>query len=134
MMFTFVVFVISLTGIIGLFAVKYWEYNRDRVLMPRLRARADMRAAQMRELLVAAREDMSKLPPLLAALGRYLVHEAALGFAALARMAERGAHQLADLVSYRHRFEKRETRSEFLRKVAEHKNGNGEREELDTTV
>jgi len=88
-----------------------------------------MRAQQVKELLDAARVDLAKVPPEGVRLFRIGIHMLALGFAALARTAERYAHRLADLVSYKHRFEKRDTRSEFLKKVSEHKNGNG----LDTT-
>jgi hypothetical protein len=52
-----------------------------------------------------------------------------LGFAAFARSSERQAHRLADLVSHKHGFVPRETRSEFLRKMSEHKNGGGQASE-----
>ncbi len=123
MTFAFFAFCVSVVGIVSLFAFKQWELRSERVLLPALREKADTRAIQLKELLAAARVDLSKLPPEALRLSRIAVHEAALGFAAFARMAERRAHKLADMVSYRHRFEKRETRSEFLKKVAEHKNG-----------
>ena len=123
------IFLFSLFGVIVLFAVKYWEIRRERIFLPAWRQRADMRAEQLKELLDAARVDLSKLPPLTVRVSRILIHTFALGFAAFARSAERYAHQVADIVSYKHRFEKRDTRSEFLKKVAEHKSGNG----LDTT-
>lgn len=123
------IFVLSLLGIIALFAGKYWEIRFERVLLPALRQKADVRAEQLKELMDAARLDLAKLPPEALRLSRIGIHEVALGFAALARTAESYAHQLADFVSYKHRFEKRDTSSEFLKKVAEHKNGNG----LDTT-
>jgi hypothetical protein len=124
-----ITFSLSLLGIVSLFGLKYWELRREQVLAPALREKVDARAGQLKELIVAARKDASKLPPALVRLARLLLHEGALAFAALARLMERQAHRLADLVSYKHRFERRETRSEFLKKVAEHKSGNG----LDTT-
>lgn len=118
-----VVFSFSLLSIVLLFAFKSWEIRRERVLLPVLRQKADVRALQLKELLDAARLDLSKLPPEAVRLSRIGIHQLALGFAAFARRAESYAHQVADLVSYKHRFEKRDTRSEFLKKVAEHKSG-----------
>jgi len=117
-----IIFGISLLGIIALFAVKQWELSHERVLIPSLRRRADIRALQVKDLAYAARKDLAKLPPQIILITRVIIHEAALGFAALARLLERQAHRLADTVSHKRGFERRETRSEFLKKVAEHKN------------
>lgn len=124
MVFSIVVFILALLGIAALFALKYWELKHERTLAPQLRARADVQADRVKELLIAARADLEKLPPLMVRMGRMLIHDAALAFAAFARLVERGAHDIADLVSYKHRFEKRETQSEFLKKVSQHRNGN----------
>lgn len=133
MTFAIVVFLVSLLGIVILFSVKYWEIRRERVFFLAWRQKADVRALQLKELLDAARIDLSKLPPGAMRLSRIGIHQLALGFAALARTAEGYAHQLADVVSYKHRFEKRDTRSEFLKKVAEHKNG-GEQSATEDTA
>ena len=125
MMFAFVVFFSSLFAIAFLFALKYWEIRKERVVFAPWRERADVRALQLKELLDAARLDLSKIPPEVVRLSRIGIHQLALAFAAFARKTEGYAHQVADLVSYKHHFEKRDTRSEFLKKVAEHKNGNG---------
>lgn len=119
------IFLLSLVCIVALFAGKYWELQRERVLLSVWRQRLDIRAHQLKELMDAARIDVAKLPPEALRVSRITVHQLALGFAAFARTAEGYAHRLADVVSYKHRFEKRDTRSEFLKKVAEHKNGNG---------
>ncbi|MBI5457456.1 hypothetical protein HY971_01900 [Candidatus Kaiserbacteria bacterium] len=129
MTFATLMFLLSLLGVIALFSLKYWEIRSERVVLSALRQKADVRAQQLKELMDAARLDLAKLPPWALRLSRIGIHQLALGFAAFARTAESYAHQLADLVSYKHRFEKRDTSSEFLKKVAEHKNGNG----LDTT-
>ncbi len=123
MMLAAIIFFFSCLSIVALFAFKYWELRRERVVLPALRQRADVRALQIKELLDAARLDISKIPPTVVRLSRIGIHQFALGFAAFARRAEGSAHRIADLVSYKHRFEKRDTRSEFLKKVAEHKNG-----------
>ncbi len=130
MMLAIIVFFFSLLSIVTLFGLKHWEIRRARVSLFALRQKADVRALQLKELLDAARLDLSKIPPEVVRLSRIGIHQLALGFAAFARRAEKHAHQVADLVSYKHRFEKRDTRSEFLKKVAEHKGGNG----LDTTT
>jgi hypothetical protein len=118
----------SFLGIIVIFGLKYWERRTERTLAPAFREKIDVRALQLKELLTAVRMDLAKLPPALVRLSRFFVHETALGFAFLARIAEKQSYRLADLVSHKHRFEKRETRSEFLKKVSEHKNGAEQRE------
>ncbi|MDO8514741.1 MAG: hypothetical protein Q7S50_04310 [bacterium] len=130
MTFSAILFVVSLVSIVLLLLLKNWEMRHGRVLAPGIRGKLDAHAILLKTLLTALRVDLEKLPPEAARLSRITIHEAALGLAAVARFAERHAHQLADLMSYKHRFEKRDTRSEFLKKVAEHKNGNG----LDTTT
>ncbi len=124
MVFALIVFVFSLLGIAALFALKHWELRHEKVLAPDFRRKTDVRAQQVKELAHAARADLVKLLPEVVHFVRALVHEAALAFAALAHFLGRQAHRLADLVSHKRGFEKRETRSEFLKKVAEHKNGN----------
>src|SRR3989344_892136 len=125
MTLAFVVFFFSLFAIAFLFALKSWEIRKERIVFAPLREKADVRALQLKELLDAALLDLSKLPPGAVRLSSIAIHQLALGFATIARGAEGYAHQVADLVSYKHHFEKRDTRSEFLKKVAEHKNGNG---------
>ena|SRR6185436_13173327 len=129
MLFAIIVFAFSFVGITGLFALKYWELQRERVVLPEFRRKNDMRAQRVKELAHAARVDLEKLLPEIVRVARILVHEAALALAALARFSERQAHRLADLVSHKRGFERRETRSEFLKKVAEHKNGGDEQRE-----
>ncbi len=125
MFMTGIFFFSSLLGITAIFGVKYWEGRHSRVLAPRLRETLDMRARHIKTLLTAARMDLVQLLPVLVRLSRLFIHEAALGFAFFARLAERQAYRLADLVSHKHRYEKRESRSEFLKKVSEHRNSKG---------
>lgn len=125
MVFAVIAFCISALGIVGLFFLKAREQRTNRVFAPAVREKIDTRALQAKDLLNAARADAAKLPPVIVRFTRFLIHEAALGLAALARMSERQLHRLADFVSHKHRFEKKETRSEFLKRVSEHKNGIG---------
>lgn len=114
-------FFIALVGLIALFALKRVEVRRGTVFLPEWRAKADERSLQLKSAGIGLWADITKFPPVALRTSRFLVHETALGIAAFARMAERGAHRLADLVSHKRGFERRETRSEFLRKVGEHK-------------
>ncbi|MCR4280762.1 MAG: hypothetical protein NUV88_00295 [Candidatus Kaiserbacteria bacterium] len=120
LIFLTVVFFISLVGIIGLFAVKHWERTHSRVLYSNVRAIADKNAAKLKVLVHMRRAELSKLPPQALVMAKKAVHAGALGAARLARAMESKSHQLADLVSHKHHFEKRETRSEFLKQVGEH--------------
>ena len=121
MLFATVLFFLSLFGIVALFALKNWETKRERVLFSMWREQSDLRALKIKDRVLAARKDLAELLPKTGLLARLVVHEAALGFARVARFSERQAHRLADLVSHKRGFERRETRSEFLRKVAERK-------------
>ncbi|MDO8561804.1 MAG: hypothetical protein Q7S05_03175 [bacterium] len=120
MLFPIIVFFISLLGIVALFGIKHWERVHERILYPIARERADAQAIKIKELVRVGRIELSKLPPQAVVLGKRAVHAGALGAARLARGMEVRAHQLADMVSHKHSFEKRETRSEFLKQVGEH--------------
>lgn len=122
-------FLFSFVGIMGLLALKEWEIRHDRTLAPGFRARVDALALRVRELLLALQADLEKLSPEILHVVRVLIHEIALLTAAFLRFLASQAHRLADLVSHRRTFQRRASRSEFLKKVLEHKNGGGERSE-----
>lgn len=121
LLFAGILFMGSLIGVAFLFALKEYELRRGVVVCAGVRQRADARALRLKELAIAARTDLSHSWPIAVRVFRWLVHEAALASAALARRLERQAYKLADLVSHKRRYERRETRSEFLKKVAEHR-------------
>ena len=136
MILAIVIFFISLTGIVVLFALKYWETRRGSVFLPSVRQSADQRAVELKGIIAQSGVYLGKLPPFSLHLARILIHTGALGAAGFARFLENRSHKLADFVSHKHRFEAHETRSEFLKKVSEHpmrdirsngagKNGNG---------
>ena len=127
LLFSVIVFFLSLLSVVGLFAVKYLENKHERILHPSFRQKADKHAIKLKELAHMSRGELSKLPPRAIIIAKVAIHASALGIARFAREMESRAHQLADLVSHKHRFEKRETRSEFLKQVGEHpmSNGNG---------
>ncbi len=112
-------FFFSLVGLVAFFALKRVELRRGVVFFPAWRTRADHEAMRLKGFGAVLWADMAKIPPIAARTARAAAHEAALGLAALARLSERGAHRLADLVSHKRGFERRETRSEFLRQVSE---------------
>ncbi|MEK7106582.1 MAG: hypothetical protein AAB899_00145, partial [Patescibacteria group bacterium] len=108
-------------GIVGLFAIKYVEERRQKiVLSPLLRAKANERAIRLKALLLVKRAEVSRLPSTFLHLTHRGVHFAALEAARFARFIEAQAHRLADFVSHKHHFKKTETRSEFLKQVSEH--------------
>ena len=130
LIFSAIVFLLSLLCVLGLFAVKYLENKHERILHPSFRQKMDLHARRLKELAHVSRGELSKLPPRAIIIAKEAVHAAALGLARFAREMEAQAHRLADLVSHKHRFEKRETRSEFLKQVGEHpmSNNNGSNE------
>ena len=133
MVFATIIFIVSLLGTVALFCLKYWEEKNQRVLVPGMRIWADERAMALKNSLAQWQAETDKFPPKFLQLTRWLIHELAIGFAAFARMLERQAHRLADLVSHKHRFVQREQKNEFLKQVGEYKNGEGNGEPLDTT-
>lgn len=125
-----IIFLIALVLIALLFALRQWEINHGRTLSPALRSRADHAATELKHRALESGTEIQKLWPFAILLSRYLVHEAALGFAQIARVLEREAHNVAELVSHKRSFTPRETRSEFLRKMDR---GNGTNIDRDTT-
>lgn len=115
-------FAISLLGIIVLFVLKAWELRTSNVLAPQMRERADLKAYEFKVLLMRAQSELRKLPPETIYFSRVVLHDAALGAAAIARFLEQQSHRLADLVSHKRGFERREPRNEFLKNVSEYKN------------
>src|SRR5262245_47228575 len=104
---------VSVLGIAGLFYVKHWEERNARIFAPALRVIADSQALELKAFLGHAQEELKKLGPTSVKVARALLHDLALSLAALSRASERGAHQLADMVSHKNSFQRRETKNEF---------------------
>ena len=117
-----VLFVLSIIGLLALFSLKYVEAQRGTQYMPERRVWADEQALKLKDFLGRSHGEFAKVLPAFALILRIGVHELALLFAAFARLMEREAHRIADMVSHKHRFERRESRSEFLKQVGEFKN------------
>lgn len=114
-----ILFSVSLASIASLFALKAWEVRRGTRILENWRAEADRFALLCKRMLVHWDSVLSRLPALLTVLSRLIVARLALAFSRLANSAATHADRLADLVSYKHRFERRETRSDFLRRVSD---------------
>jgi len=114
-----VVFGVSLGLLIVLFILKRIEVARGARFAEGLRLRADHGALRVKYVLAVSEWYLENTPWFVSALTRYGVHVGALSFAKLARSLESQAHNLADLVSHKHRFERRETKSDFLKQVSE---------------
>lgn len=117
-----VLFFASIFGIAAIFELKNLETRGKTFIDPTFRRRADDQALRLKAYLGSFRSSSYAWPLALFALIRTLIHLVALGIARIARVTEKQAHRLADLVSHKRGFERRETRSEFLRQVTEHKN------------
>lgn len=116
-----VTFSVSLVGLILLFGLKFWEeYDRFR-FFPKLRRKADERALALKEVILHFGSITKDSPRYFVLLLRVILHALVVTFANVAGAAERGAHRVADFVSHRHRFERKETSSDFLKKVRERK-------------
>lgn len=120
------VFFASLAGITGLFSLKLWEERRETVAVSGIRGALDTLAIRCKQLLLAGEELFSRLPSVTTFVAMNLLALSAVWFAQMARKAAEASHRLADFVSHKHNFERRETRSDFLKQVSDHhKNGNG---------
>jgi len=114
-------FIISFVGLCALFTFKYVEMSRGTIYVPHAQAYADRWARMIKAIMRLLVVRVERLPQDFVVLLHVLVHVGAVVFARGARAAEQGAHKLADRVSHKHRFEKGKSRSEFLKRVSEHK-------------
>lgn len=115
-----IAFCAALCGITALLFLKRWELTHDRVLFQDARRLADVRALQLKHFLFHAAFVIESLPNVLLVILRRLIRRGAIAFGHLAHWLGERSHDLADLVSHKHRFERKEIRSEFLKQVAEH--------------
>lgn len=112
-------FGISLLGLVGLFSLKLWEISAGYEYAPALRRRADGQALRIKRWVVLAARVIEHFPAFVLWSLRFSIRYGAVMTARVAKSTERGAHWLADMVSYKHSFERREARSDFLRRVQE---------------
>ncbi len=117
------VFGASLVGIIFLLGLKAWEMRRERIVAPRLRARLDAGALVLKSQIEKGEAFLGELPSLASFVAMKTLAGGSVYLARLARRMSESAYRLADFISHKHNFERRETRSEFLKTMIEHKNG-----------
>jgi hypothetical protein len=110
---------VSVLGIASLFLIKNWEEKHARIFLPGVRLAADQGALTIKAFLIWGIEECRKLGPTTLRISRVVLHDLALSLAALSRASERAAHNLADMVSHKHHFERKETKNEFLKQVGE---------------
>ncbi len=116
------VFGCALLGIVFLFVLKSIETKRSVRYANFVRSKADQGALEVKRWMEITEWYLERTPWFLNALARYGIHIGALSFARLARTSAEQAHRLADFVSHKHRFERRETKSKYLKDVSEFKN------------
>jgi CRISPR/Cas system-associated protein Csm6 len=109
----------SILGISLLFYVKHWETKNARVFVPGVRILVDEGALLLKAFLLKCQQECRKLGPTSIRIGRAILHDLALALAALSRASERQAHRLADMVSHKHAFQRRETKNDFLKHVGD---------------
>ena len=129
MQLAMIVFFVSLALIIALFVLRFFEDRRGERLAARPRQLADNAALNLKDALVHGRTQVEKLPPKVAHRSMKAAHKGALGAAGVARSLEAQAHRFADFVSSKGNFQRRETKSEFLKGVSDYKNSGGEENE-----
>ena len=118
---TFIVFAASLAGIALLFILKYAEAATGKTLLPGTRRALDARAEEVERWGAFLAHVIEHIPAFLVVFLYFSVHVTAVLVALIARSAERQAHKVADFVSHRRTFERKETRSDFLKEVSHHK-------------
>lgn len=115
-----IAFALSLAGIAVLFLLKHREVQAGEAFMPEtLRDAGDVHALAFKEFLGQCRTEAALWPPRFVRASRFVLRDAALSVAVLARFVERQSHALADRVSHKHRFERRESANTFLKQVGE---------------
>lgn len=115
-----ITFGFSLFGIFAIFIMKKIEVSRGTLFGGSARDSADLFALRVKWVFLVIEWYLSRLPDFLFLLSRHAVRAGALYLARAARYAEAQAYHLADFVSHKRNFERRETKSNYLKKVSEH--------------
>ena len=117
------VFAASLFGIVALLSFKAWEMRRGALVLPGLRAALDRGALVLKQQLERIEGVLARLPAMMSLFSLQVLALVTVKLARMARGASEAAYRLADFISHKHNFERREIRSEFLKTMIEHKNG-----------
>ncbi len=116
-------FAFSLVSIVGLFFFRAWEERRGVRVAAHARIALDGYARNIKDALMRGERALAQLPSVGTFLTLKFLAFISVRLARLSRAASEAAHRLADFISHKHNFERREIRSEFLKTVIEHKNG-----------
>lgn len=122
-----IVFAGALLYIVALFSLRIVE--GDRRVLSSTRESLDVWAWTIKQRFMRLYVASRKFPAVSFLVMRYFIHIGAKSFARFARRLEEGAYHVADLVSHKHRFQRRQSNNQFLHEVTNHKNGL-ERDEL----
>lgn len=114
-------FVFALVGIVLLFSLKYVESTSGKTLLPRARQTLNFRALGIRRAILLVVHTIEHFPAFMVAFSYATLHFLAVLVALGARTAEYQAHRVADFVSHKRKFQRRETQSTFLKEVTSHK-------------
>lgn len=118
---------ISILGIVVLFLMKSWEEKHGRIFAPSVKFAADKKATEFKQILLMTQTTIGRLGPTSIRVARVILHDLALSLASLSRASERQAHRLADMVSHKHRFERRVSKNRFLKQVSNFKTTSSDR-------
>lgn len=108
----------ALAALISLFLLRYFEERRGMRFAPRMRRSLDRLARIIKAIALVLSDMLEHVPQIVSYLLRALAVSIVRRFAHMTESLSRAAHSVADMVSYKHRFERRETRSDFLKKMS----------------
>jgi len=112
------VFFGALIGLVLLFSLRIVEKRRGTRFAAKLRKRLDWYARVLKALVWYAADILEELPLLTGYASRAVAAGMVRRFAHATESLSRAAHAAADMVSYKHRHERTETRSQFLKQVS----------------
>lgn len=117
------VFIFSITALFALFTLRSWEERRGARIAAGAREVLDGYARRAKYAIEQGEDALARLPSLGTFLTLKFLSFLSVTLARMARSASEAAHRLADFISHKHNFERRELKSEFLKTMIEHKNG-----------
>ena len=112
------VFFGALLSLVLLFVLRIVEERRGARFAPRLRRSLDRFARTVKAIVLVIADMLGELPRISSYLLRALAVMLVRRFAHMTESISRAAHSVADMVSYKHRHERREPRSAFLKEVS----------------
>lgn len=112
------VFFGALAGLVLLFILRIVEERRGARFAAQLRRRLDWYARVLKALIWYAAGILERLPVVTGYAVRAIAAGVVRRFAHATESVSQAAHAAADMVSYKHRYERMETRSTFLKQVS----------------